>query len=857
MGFRHSLAIASTLVWLLPTVSLSPALAARARLQPLGLPLRAISQTSNILLAQDAARARFRQLQPQLETEVAQLHPDIVATRVFGSTSPDYGDYVTWGISVTLRDGLSIDEQADIARQVAAHMVDFRLTQEGSLFPQVPNLEAVGGLIALFELSNGGSADVPRAAFSILSYDLAVAEVFIDIRRDGDNQRTLIGRVEQTQFTAIGADSPDPSAQAEQLQAQGEAQYQAGDLAAARLSLEEARDRFQALGNLDQEMTVLDRLVAIYDQTGVAADTALTRQGEIALALRDPLSMRRIGFDLHCRRQWDEALALYRPAREQYRRNAQDQVSLQETELLLQELWTVAGMAQVLIGAERFAEAETVLREGILDLEAVFEAPLAGADDDAELDRQISRFADFFNSPLSSNNLYLMLQQVLLAQGKTDQALVAIEQGRTKALEELWAVKQPGYRLTTLSLDEIRAVAQRRQATLVTYSFDLFVDPCGWDEDTEPDLLIWVVSPEGDIQFKRETVPFDRLPGNHEDLQDLVAGIRSQLGARGITVLAANPESLTPPQPASAALNPYLRSLHDLLIEPIADSLSTDPTDPVIFVPDYVLFLVPFAALQADDGSYLIDHHTPITAPSIQALQLTEQSRQQSRPARSNPLIVGNPTYSPVELHLGEQIILPQLPGAEQEALDIAEQLGVTPLIGAEATKTAILERISDAGLIHFATHGLLETGLLTDIPGAIAVAQVDGGFTNPIPLAGTNSTIRFSDNGLITTKDLLTFRLQAELVVLSACNTGGGDLSGDGVTGLSRAFIAAGVPSLIVSLWSVPDAPTGELMAVFYEEWLRHGDKAQALRQAMLAIRDRYPNPINWAAFTLIGESE
>jgi CHAT domain-containing protein len=265
----------------------------------------------------------------------------------------------------------------------------------------------------------------------------------------------------------------------------------------------------------------------------------------------------------------------------------------------------------------------------------------------------------------------------------------------------------------------------------------------------------------------------------------------------------------------------------------------------------------PFPALQSADGSDLIDHHTPITAPSIQSLQLTAQSRQQSRPARSSPLIVGNPTYSPVELRLGQSVTLPQLPGAEQEALDIAEQLGATPLIGPDATKTTILERISDAGLIHFATHGLLETGLLTDIPGAIAVAQTDGGFTNPIPLAGTNSSILFSDNGLITTHDLLTFRLQAELVVLSACNTGGGNLSGDGVTGLSRAFIAAGVPSLIVSLWSVPDAPTGELMTVFYEEWLRHGDKAQALRQAMLATRDRYPNPINWAAFTLIGESD
>ncbi len=856
MGLKQTLAIASALAWLLPTAI--PALAAEAGLKPLGL--RAIAQTPNTLLAQDAALARFRRLRPQLEAEVAQLHPDIVATRVFGSVSPDYGNFVKWGISVTFREGLSIEEQAEIARQVTAHMVDFIVAQEGSLFPQVPELEDVGGLLALFELSNGEYADVPRAAFSILSYDPAVAEVYIDISRDGDNQRTLVGRVEQAQFTAIGADSPDPSAQAEQLQAQGEAQYQAGDFAAARVSLEDARDRFQTLGNLDQELVVLERLVTIYDQQGAttATDRALARQGEIALALRDPLTMRRVGFELQCRHQWDDALALYRPARARYRRNAADQVSLQTAELLLQELWTVAGMAQVLIAAERFVEAEAVLREGIVDLEVVFDVPLASSPDgDAELDRQIRRFAEFFNSPLSSNNLYLMLQRVLVAQGKTDDALVAIEQGRTKALEALWVAKQPGRRLAALSLAGIQAVAQRRQATVVTYSFDLFVDPCGWEAETEPDLLTWMISPSGDIQFHHQTVPFSSLPGDPEDLQALVAGVRLQLGARGLAILAANPERLTVPHQGPTAQNAYLRSLHDLLIAPIADSLGEGPTDPVIFVPDFVLFLVPFAALQAADGSYLIDHHTPLTAPSIQALQLTAQSRQQSRPARSNPLIVGNPTYSPVELNLGQPVTLPQLPGAEQEALAIAEQLGVPPLIGADATKTTIFERLPDASLIHFATHGLLETALSSDIPGAIAVAQAGGGLTSPIPLAGTNRVTLFSDNGLITASDLLTFRLQAELVVLSACNTGGGDLTGDGVTGLSRVLIAAGVPSVIVSLWSVPDAPTGELMTVFYGEWLRHGDKAQALRQAMLTTRDRYPNPINWAAFTLIGESE
>ncbi|MEM1427309.1 MAG: hypothetical protein AAGF75_12255, partial [Cyanobacteria bacterium P01_H01_bin.130] len=310
MGLKQTLAIASALAWLLPPAI--PALAAEPALKPLGL--RAIvlwdrSLTIAQTAAQDAARARYRQLRSELEAEVAQLHPDIVATRVFGSTSPDYGDYVEWGISVTLRDGLNVDEQAAIVRKVTAHMVDFRLTQEGSLFPQVPNLEAVGGLLALFELPSGGSADVPRAAFSILSYDPAVAEVFIDINRDGDNERTLIGRVEQAQFTAIGADSPDPSVQAEELRAQGEAQHQAGDLAAARVSLEEARDRFRDLSNLDQELAVLERLLTIYDRQGTPAaiETNLDRQGEIALALRDPLTMRRVGSELHCRRQWDDA----------------------------------------------------------------------------------------------------------------------------------------------------------------------------------------------------------------------------------------------------------------------------------------------------------------------------------------------------------------------------------------------------------------------------------------------------------------------------------------------------------------------------------------------------------------------
>jgi CHAT domain-containing protein len=100
--------------------------------------------------------------------------------------------------------------------------------------------------------------------------------------------------------------------------------------------------------------------------------------------------------------------------------------------------------------------------------------------------------------------------------------------------------------------------------------------------------------------------------------------------------------------------------------------------------------------------------------------------------------------------------------------------------------------------------------------------------------------------------------KLQAELVVLSACDTGRGKITGDGVIGLSRSLISAGVPSVMVSLWSIPDSPTAELMSQFYTNLKeRRMDKAQALRQAMLTTMKTHPSPRDWAAFTLIGESE
>ena len=180
---------------------------------------------------------------------------------------------------------------------------------------------------------------------------------------------------------------------------------------------------------------------------------------------------------------------------------------------------------------------------------------------------------------------------------------------------------------------------------------------------------------------------------------------------------------------------------------------------------------------------------------------------------------------------------LSNLSGAEQEAKDIAALLKTQAITGSQATKAAIAQALPSARIIHLATHGIFDD--IQGLKSAIALAPSG------------------SDDGLLTASEILELKLNAELVVLSACDTGRGKITGDGVIGLSRSFISAGVPSIIVSLWSVPDAPTASLMTEFYKNLQLNPDRSQALRQAMLTTMKQHRDPRDWAAFTLIGESD
>jgi CHAT domain-containing protein/Flp pilus assembly protein TadD len=445
-----------------------------------------------------------------------------------------------------------------------------------------------------------------------------------------------------------------------------------------------------------------------------------------------------------------------------------------------------------------------------------------------------------FDTQVSTYNL---LQQVLIANKTPEAALEISEQGRARAFVELLdkelsnrTQKQNSSIINSIStnsitIEKIKQIAQAKKATLVEYSIvpDYKFKFQGKLRGGESELFIWVVQPTGKVAFRRVDLKSLREQENIS-LAKLVTNTRQSIGARGRASLEVIYQPTTDQEQD-------LQQLHKLLIEPIADLLPKNPNNPVIFIPQESLFLVPFPALQDATGKYLVEKHTILSAPAIELLDLIQKQQQRIQGLTKDVLIVGNPTMPKIVVQSGKPPQqLPPLPGAEKEALAIASLLKTQAIIGKDASKVKIVQQLPKARLIHLATHGLLDDVQSLGIPGAIALAPSK------------------QDNGLLNASEIINFKLNAELVVLSACDTGRGEITGDGVIGLSRSFITAGVPSVIVSLWAVPDGQTAFLMTEFYRQLQHNPNKAQALRIAMLETKKLYSNPKDWAAFTLIG---
>ncbi|MEL7001906.1 MAG: CHAT domain-containing tetratricopeptide repeat protein [Bacteroidota bacterium] len=208
------------------------------------------------------------------------------------------------------------------------------------------------------------------------------------------------------------------------------------------------------------------------------------------------------------------------------------------------------------------------------------------------------------------------------------------------------------------------------------------------------------------------------------------------------------------------------------------------------------------------------------------------------------------------------------LPGTKNEVdnlKEILEQAGVS-------VRTFLLEDATESNvkswknplIAHIATHGyfLKDQEIDTSVPLVQGISS-DVLIDNPLLrsgllLAGAKKAIESGGDGILTAYEAKNLNLdETELVVLSACETGLGKIkNGEGVYGLQRAFRAAGAATVLMSLWSVSDEATQQLMTTFYENWLiLKQTKREAFKNAQLSLREKYPQPYFWAAFVMIGE--
>jgi CHAT domain-containing protein/Tfp pilus assembly protein PilF len=330
------------------------------------------------------------------------------------------------------------------------------------------------------------------------------------------------------------------------------------------------------------------------------------------------------------------------------------------------------------------------------------------------------------------------------------------------------------------------------------------------------------------------------------------------------------------------AFQPAAEKLYGLAFAPLVPHLAH--VERLFLAPEGQLALVPFAALH-DGQRFLID--------SLDITYLTSGKDLLPRPEDSAPtrsvVILGDPAFdtapsepppvadlrsaslerffSEIHARFAGQSWLP-LPETRKEAEAIQRLLPqATLLLGPDATKKALL-KLSTPGILHIATHGffLEEGSRLKGTRGVKKVGMPGGPPPRPrepllrsgLVLAGARplSGAPRPEDSLVTALELAGLDLWGtQLVVLSACETGRGDIRlGQGVYGLRRALVVAGAQTLVTSLWKVNDETTRQLMEDYYRHLLAGQGRTAALREAMLALRQKQPHPYFWAPFIAIG---
>jgi CHAT domain-containing protein len=330
----------------------------------------------------------------------------------------------------------------------------------------------------------------------------------------------------------------------------------------------------------------------------------------------------------------------------------------------------------------------------------------------------------------------------------------------------------------------------------------------------------------------------------------------------------------------------WAEALGAAIVRPIAE-LVKDCTR-LLIAPDSELSRIPFEVLRLDTGERVIDRFGVSYVSTGRDVLRFEAGRQR---AGTTPVVIADPDFdlAASSAHadrrssFADQVAVPldratrfeRLPGTRVEGRRVADLLSVTPWQGEAATE-ARLKAAHSPRILHIATHGfflemdqnqgpnsVVEVGFESESGSFTMIRRtVDPLLRSGLVLAGVNAFLEgrtvpeSMEDGILTAEDVAGLDLvDTELVVLSACETGLGDVhDGEGVFGLQRAVEIAGAQSLIMSLWKVPDEATADLMTELYTQLAAGKGPADALRSAQLKIQTRLPHPLHWGAFVCRG---
>lgn len=290
------------------------------------------------------------------------------------------------------------------------------------------------------------------------------------------------------------------------------------------------------------------------------------------------------------------------------------------------------------------------------------------------------------------------------------------------------------------------------------------------------------------------------------------------------------------------------RLLYQHVMGPVNASLRNKTE--IVIIPDGILWDLPFQALQSRPGHYLIEDSAISYAPSLTALR--QMMRPRSHAGQKATLIAfGNPTIGVGvgrrrKTALMDETLSP-LPEAEIQAKSVAEiySPGSRVYVGAEAREDRWKAEVPSYRIVHLATHGVLDNR--SPLYSYLVLSPSEDS-ENP-------------QNGLLEAWEIMGMRLNADLVVLSACETARGKVSsGEATIGMTWAFFVAGSPATLVTQWKVESASSTALMTAFHQGW-KGGEtglsKAKALQSAAVQMlhNRNYSDPFYWAGYILIGD--